>query len=267
MKATAAMRLGVGAALALVAWGAGAQNTGTSTEDLRYRLSLIDGELAQIRAQLGGGTAPVGGGSEVLARLDRLDTELRQLTGKLEKLEFEQRKVAQEAAKRFGDIEFRLTELEGGDTASLPPEVPLGTTGGTGATAGEVSVSEREALDLAIRDIEQGRFDQGEDRLRKFQSTYPGSPLQAEALFWQGESQFTRGAYQNAARSFLDGYNTDREGVEAARSLMRLGVTLGKLGQVSEACLTLREVGAQFPGAPADVLDSTDSEIQALNCG
>ncbi|HSF93550.1 MAG TPA: tol-pal system protein YbgF [Thermohalobaculum sp.] len=245
-----------------------------SADDLSYRLSVIDAELADIRARIGaegGGNAGSGAGlgGDAMLRLDRLEAEIRQLTGRLEQMQFEQRAVAEDAARRFGDIEFRLTELEGGDISNLAPVQPLG--GGATAPAGDggpaVSISERGDLDRAIEDIKQGRFDLGEDRLRSFLTAYPGSPLTGEALYWMGESQFVRGAYQNAARSYLDGYNSDRGSASAPLNLMRLGVTLGRLGQLNEACLTLREVRNQFPSAPPDVLGSVESELGALSCG
>ncbi len=247
-----------------------------SADDLRYRLSVIDAELADIRARLGaapsaggGSAATTGAGSDAILRLGRLEAELQRLTGKIEQMEFEQRSVAEDAARRFGDLEFRLTELEGGDISALAPVLPLGggASGPVIAAGPEVSISERGDLDRAIDDVKQGRFDLGEDRLRGFLTAYPGSPLVGEALYWLGESQFVRGAFQNAARSYLDGYNTDRASASAPKNLYRLGVTLGQLGQLNEACLTLREVRNQFPAGPADILNAADAESSALNCG
>jgi len=246
-----------------------------SADDLRYRLGVIDAELADIRARFGeapatwGGRAPAAAGSDVTLRLDRLEAEIRLLTGKIEQMQFDQRTVAKDAARRFGDIDFRLTELEGGDISAIAP-VQLGggqQTGPRVAAGPQVSISERGDLDRAIEDVKQRRFDIGEDRLRGFLTDHPGSPLKAEALYWLGESQFVRGAHQTAARSYLNGYNTDRAGPAAAQNLYRLGVTLGRLGQVSEACLTLREVRTQFPNDPADILNAADAESNALNCG
>jgi tol-pal system protein YbgF len=268
MAAALATILGVAGPASSQIWtGAG------SVDDLQYRLSVIDAELADIRARLGvspstgsGSGLTTGGGGDATLRLNRLEAELRQLTGKIEQMAFEQRGVAEDAARRFGDIEFRLTELEGGDISALPPVQPLG--GGNAVVAGpEVSISERGDLDRAIEDVEQGRFDLGEDRLRGFLTAYPDSPLEGEALYWLGESQFVRGAFQNAARSYLNGYNANRADANAPRNLYRLGVTLGRLGQISEACLTLREVGKQFPTGPADVLGGANAELSALNCG
>ncbi|HUF87310.1 MAG TPA: tol-pal system protein YbgF [Thermohalobaculum sp.] len=246
-----------------------------SADEMRARLGGIERELGHIRARLGmppvgpGGGSGVGSGGgtgELIVRLDRLEAQIRELTGKVERLEFEQRRIAEDAARLFGDIEFRLTELEGGDTSSLAPVPPLGGLDET-AVAEAVSISERGDLDRAVEDVRQGRYDQAEDRLRSFLSSYPDSPLEAEALYWLGESQFVRGAYQSAARSYLEGYKSDRAGAEAPRNLYRLGVTLGRLGQVNEACLTLAEVRSQFPRGPREVLEGVEDEADALGCG
>ena len=249
----------------LAAPPAGAQ----SVERLQREVNEIERDLAEVRARLGMPATGGGGAvSDLILRIDRLEEQIRELTGKVERLEFEQRRIAEDAARRFSDIEFRLTELEGGDISSLAPVPPLGEGGGEAEAAqAAVSVSERSDLDRAVEHVRQGRYDLAEDQLRNFISTYPESPLEGEAQYWLGESQFVRGAYQNAARSYLAGYKADRSGPAAARNLMKLGVTLGRLGQVNEACLTLREVPRQFPQAPAEVLGRTQEELDALACG
>ena len=271
---TAAISAALAAVLALAGPAYPQLWTGAgSDDDLRYRLGVIDAELADIRARLGeappaaGGGGASGAGSDVMLRLDRLEAEIRKLTGRIEQMDFEQRGVAEDAARRFGDIEFRLTELEGGDISILAPVLPLGGGGTVVAAGPEVSISERGDLDRAIEDVRQGRFDQGEDRLRSFLTAYPRSPLESEALYWLGESQFVRGAFQNAALSYLNGYKTDPAGAAAPKNLYRLGVTLGRLGQLDASCLTLRDVRNQFPAGPVDVLDAADAESGALNCG
>lgn len=256
---------GLAAAMLAVLFMASAPALAQSANELRGRLNAIERELADIRARLGMPPAGAGSGAvgNVIVRLDRLEAQIRELTGKVERIEFEQRRIAEDAARRFGDIEFRLTELEGGDTSNLAPVPPLGSADGTGSS---VSISERNDLDRAIEDVRQGRYDLAEDRLRSFLTAYPDSPLEGEARYWLGESQFIRGAYQNAARSYLDGYKSDETGPAAARNLYGLGVTLGRLGQVNEACLTLVEVMRKFAGGPADVVSKAREEANALGC-
>lgn len=287
--------------------------SGESIEDLRYRLGLIDAELQDIRARLGSvapddGTgdasaSPGGGASgDVLVRLDRLEAEIRRLTGTVERLEFRQRRMAEDAARRFGDVEFRLTELEGGDVTALAPQRPLGGVGaaedgGTGAgrsEPGEASPDGRaaagpsgqgapgarelastapagrempDALGAGIEDVQQGRFEEGEARLAGFLEDNPDSALAPRAHYWLGQSHFVRGDFREAARVFLAGYNDAPSGDMASRNLLQLGVTLGRLGQTREACLTLREVRNRFPDGDRDVLTAADVEADNLACG
>lgn len=262
----------VAAALALAVLATGPATAQSSVNDLRYRLSTVEAELAKIRAGQGGGAAGGGfaSGGGMLERLDRLEQEIRTLTGRVEELAHQQRRIAEDAQRRFGDVEFRLTELEGGDVANLAPPAPLGGVGEAGPApeaVAAISVSERDELDRAIEDVRQGRYDQAEERLRSFISGYGQSPLRAEALMWLGESQLTRGDHRAAARSFLEGYNADSQGESAPQTLYKLGVSLGRLGQVQDACLTLDQVPARFPSAAGTLLDDVEDEAERLGCG
>ncbi|MEO0621315.1 MAG: tetratricopeptide repeat protein [Pseudomonadota bacterium] len=279
----------VGLAMGLATAPASAQSwtgTGETVEDLRYRLGILDAELADIRARIqalgggaGGGGASVGSAisGDAVVRLDRLEVELRRLTGALEELQFQQRQMAEDAGRRLGDIEFRLTELEGGDVSALGAPQPLGgATSGQSFTATPTtpapttpsvpSSAQDTDLALAVADIQQGRFDQGEGRLQQILSDAPNASRAAEAQFWLGRSNFVRGSFAEAARRHLAGYNAERQGAMASRNLLQLGVSLGRLGQLSEACLTLREVRSQFPAAAREVLNAADAESDRLAC-
>lgn len=252
--------------------------TGSSNQDdLRYRLDVLDAELADIRARLGGtvgsvagtGGGTAGGTGAGGAQVAALEAEIRRLTAAVEEMQNRIRVISDDATRRFGDIEFRLNELEGnptgGNVQPLGGGVALQSGGGGGAPS--VAVAEQGDLDRAADDVRQGRFDQAEDRLRRFLSDYPSSTLSGDAWFWMGESQFVRGSHADAARSFLNGYNSNRAGPRAPHNLFKLGVTLGRLGQFSEACLTLREVPRQFPGAPENLVGRANDEAATLGCG
>lgn len=277
-----AVRLGLGGALlgAVLSVAPGsmslAQSTwnGSSTpEDLLYRLDILDAELADIRARLGGqvgsvATPSTGTGGDTA----QLEGEIRRLTAQVERMQNQINQLTSNAKRLFGDIEFRLTELEGGDTSNKSEpslgETSSNTTGSSGGvTVATVAVAEQGDLERAIGDVNQGRFDQAEDRLRRFLNDYPSSPLQGDAWYWLGESQFVRGIFVEAARSYLSGYNSARGGQRAPHNLFKLGVTLGRLGQLNEACSTLREVGNQYPNAPEGLVDQANAEANQLTCG
>ncbi len=247
-----------GAAVAQT-WSGTAENTG----DLLYRLDLLDAELSDIRARLGGGTstAPSGTGS---IDASRLEAEVARLTSQVEQLQFENRQLKDQLQRQLDDLIYRVTELEGGDPTQSAPVVL--DPGQSAQTEAPVILSEQSDLDRAKLDIQQGRFDQGEGRLKKFISDYPSSSLVGEAHYWLGQSNFVRGEFPLAASTYLAGYKADTRGGYAPENLFQLGVTLGRLGQTDAACKTLNEVTRQFPTAGSTILEGVRSEKTSLGC-
>ncbi|MEM6906812.1 MAG: hypothetical protein AAF568_13035, partial [Pseudomonadota bacterium] len=134
----------------LVAFPLGAQAqtwTGASNpDDLLYRLDILDAELADIRARLGGQAPAPGVGGNNAA----LEAELGRLTSQVEELQFENRQLKALIERQLEDLIFRVTELEGGDLASVGP-VDLGTPAQT--SPAPVILSEQADLDRARLDI------------------------------------------------------------------------------------------------------------------
>ena len=240
----------------------------SSPEDLLYRLQVLDAEIADIRARLGGAGAGAARDGATTGDTAALEAELRRMTARLERIERAQRAMRDDLTRRLGDIEFRLNDLEGvpNDGKTRPVAGDLSANNNGSDAGSNASIAERNALNAAIEDVEKGRFDQADDRLRRFMREFPDSPLLGEARYWLGESLFVRGIHADAAKSYLDGYNGDREGPFAARNLLRLGETLGRLGQINEACLTLYEVRRKFPNDPSGAADKSDALADSLSC-
>lgn len=66
--------------------------------------------------------------SELVVRLGRIEGQMRQMSGQVEQLQFENRQVKEQLRKFQEDVEFRLQERSGGrPAASSPPAVPQGS--------------------------------------------------------------------------------------------------------------------------------------------
>jgi tol-pal system protein YbgF len=184
-------------------------------------------------------------------------------------------RIVDDASNKVGDIEFRLTELEGGDTSALGKPEPLGG-GLTGprprpvapaaATepTGELAVTEQSDFDAAKAAADAGDNARAAELYAKFLTTYPGGPLSTEAQFRRGEALAAQADWRNAARSFLDAFSGAPQGPLAPRALYRLAVSLGNIGQTEEACLTLTEVDNRYPGS--EVAADVVAERQTLRC-
>ncbi|MCA3437929.1 MAG: tol-pal system protein YbgF [Rhodobacter sp.] len=264
--------------LLLLPFAATAQDDRSQTlADLRSELALLTQQVTGLRQELvaTGASQPGLGGGSALQRIDAIEAALSQLTSKTEALEFRINKVVTDGTNRIGDIEFRLTELEGGDVAALPATPPLGGEAGTaaapaltapvaGADAPELAVGEQADFDRAREVLGTGDFRAAADLFKTFTETYSGGPLSADAYFLLGEALSQVGETADAARAYLESFSGTPDGPRAPEALLKLGQSLGTLGQVPEACVTLREVGVRFPGsAPAG---QAATAMQGLGC-
>ena len=169
-------------------------------------------------------------------------------------------RITEDASNRVGDIEFRLTELEGGDTSVKPAPAPLG--GGVTrplprpvaaavapAGAGTLAVTEQSDFDAAVAAADAGDNAKAAELFAAFLTTYPGGPLSTEAQYRRGEALAAQMNWREAARSYLDAFSGAPQDPLAPHALYKLAVSLGELGQTDEACLTLTEVDSRYPGS------------------
>lgn len=246
--------------------------------DIRQELSVLFVELQQLKRELsttGGVGTQVGG--DVLQRVDLIEAALQHLTAKTEDLEFRVGRVVKDGTNRIGDLEFRICELEPEcDVATLDPTATLGGDAAAAVVpsvvqprddagdSAELAVGERADFDRASAALEAGDNRAAADQFETFTKTYPGSPLSAQAHFLRGEALAGLEDISGAARAYLNAFSTSPDGPQAAKALYRLGTSLGELGQVSEACVTLSEVGARFPGSAES--GEAEQERQSLGC-
>lgn len=247
--------------LALPANGQDAQ----TLADIRQELSVLNFEVQKLRTELSttGGTQ-VNISGDVLRRVDAIEMELARLTSKSEALENRINRVVSDGTNRIGDLEFRLCELEegcdigalgttstlgGGETpTAIAPEAP--TTPANPATEGvELAVAEKEDFERAQEALASGDFRSAANQFAAFTQSYPGGPLSSEAHYLRGEALRQDGDWNGAARAYLDSFSGSPGAPRAPEALYKLGISLNQLGQASEACLMLEEVGNRFPAS------------------
>jgi tol-pal system protein YbgF len=250
-----------------------AQDRAQTLADIRAELVVLRGEIDGLRAELGTTGAAQGSGANgpALQRLDTIEAALVSLTAKAEVIENRLNRVVSDGTNRIGDIEFRLTELAGGDLSSIPTTPPLGGDAGAPAAAPapatggpELAVSEQGDFDRAKGVLGQGDFRSAADLFAAFTQTYQGGPLTQEAHVLRGDALAGLGETANAARSYLEAFSGAPDGAQAALALFKLGQSLGQLGQGPEACVTLAEVGTRFPGSQPAA--DAAAAMQAFGC-
>ncbi|THD85855.1 tol-pal system protein YbgF [Aliigemmobacter aestuarii] len=239
-----------------------AQDRAQTLADIRAELSQLNAQFTALKQELvttGAAQTGIAGGS-ALERLNTIEAELMRLNAKTEEVELRLNRVVQDGSLRLNDLEFRVVEMEGGDLSQVGQAPPLGgeapvaafpapTTPPAGTP--ELAMGEQADFDRAKGVLGQGDFRTAADLFAAFATAYPGGPLSQEAQFLRGEALENLGDTANSARAYLEAFSGQPDGPRAAEALFRLGRQLGALGQGPEACVTLTEVGARFPGSQA----------------
>lgn len=112
----------------------------------------------------------------------------------------------------------------------------------------------------------QQDYGAAESAFNDFLKRYPSDPLSGNAQYWLGETHFVRSEYKAAASAFLKGYETYRQSSKAPDSLLKLAMSLDRLGQRDAACSSYSELTSQFPNAPQHVRERAATERSRAGC-
>jgi tol-pal system protein YbgF len=174
------------------------------------------------------------------------------------------------------DAEGRPIIAEGGSGASLAPEkvetaLLDGSAGGSNLAAGG-SVAGGAVDDAAGRMFLQAKssytsrdFTGAVSGFKTFILKNKDHELADDAQFFLGEAYYAQGQYKQAAQSYLSGYQNYPKGDKRGESLLKLAMSLDKLGQKKQACATFGEVNKKF-AKEAAVRNASLKEMQRAGC-
>ena len=137
-------------------------------------------------------------------------------------------------------------------TAALPP-------------AGDIT-NPKQLYETAYGYLLQRDYGAAESAFDDFLKKFPTDSLSGNAQYWLGETHFVRGQYKAAAGAFLKGYQTYAQSSKAPDSLLKLAMSLDRLGQKDAACASYSELNTKFPNAPQSVRARAQSERQRVGC-
>ncbi len=132
--------------------------------------------------------------------------------------------------------------------ASLPPAVPASD------------------YDLGTVAFREGRYDVAEERLRSYLDQHPKDRLTPEATFLLGETYLRRARARDAAEQYLKITVDFPRAARAPEALVKLGLSLEKLGAKEQACAAFGEVARKYPAASSAVRVSAERESKRVQC-
>ncbi len=155
-----------------------------------------------------------------------------------------------------------------GKTAALVlPEWPKAEPApSTGTNSPLPEGTAREQYIYAQSLIRKKSYANAEQAFRAFLDANPDNRLAPNAHYWIGETLYVRQKYEDAARVFLAGYQRYPKSSKAFDSLLKLGLTLSRLGQAGEACTTFDELLARLPENERRLRPKAELERRNARC-
>lgn len=140
---------------------------------------------------------------------------------------------------------------------------------GTGTAGAETVALETEDPQSLYRQATQNAVDRqyaaAEQGFSTFLQKYPKHSLAGAAQYWLGETYYAQGDYRTAAQNFLKGYQDYPKSRRAPDSLLKLGLSLKKMGEKERACASLSAVSSEFPNA-VDAKKRAQIEFRRTGC-
>lgn len=280
-------------------------------DDAKSRISRLENEVQTLSRAIFRGEAPPAGfgamagqdAANMEVRLQQLETQIRELTGKVEEQNHQTGQLKAQLEKMAADLELRFSDLSGGARytatpqqqpyqnsyanppqphagAYPPPTQPrsggftwsskageqapaLGTLNETMPASGDAAAA---AYESAFSMLKSGNYFQAERAFESFLGQYPDHALAGNAQYWLGESYYARADYESASRSFAQAYKAQPKGPKAADNLLKLGMSLAGLGKKNDACVALGQVEKEFSNEAGPVLRRAQEEMSRVGC-
>lgn len=275
-----------------------------SERDIENRMGRLENEIQTLsRAIYKGETPPPGafaGGGDVAdlnVRIDQLETQIRDLTGKLEEISYQNNQLKEQMERMASDNDMRFNNISSAQTppnrpvyvAPQPtpagegtsyPDQPAPAAGGgyqwgtdnvsdSGASSGSViapSDAGSAAYENAFAMLKSQQYDAAEQGFLSFIAQNPNHALTGNAKYWLGESYYARSQYDKAARTFAEAYQQYPQSPKAPDNLLKLGLSLAGQGKKDDACVALAQIEKDFAATAGPVLERAKTEMANFGC-
>lgn len=273
-----------------------------SSSQIDHRLERMERDMSLLQRQIykggsnGSYSPSVAGGAaspNTEVRIGQLEEQIRKLTGKLEEVEFNNRRLEERFNKLEQDIDGQLSTapmagagsnangaIDSGSDLGASYAVGEGTasTATTSAPTPAQTLNSQAQSDNAPADnpnslynyafgmLNQTNYDGAASALQQFVTRYPDHALVGNAYYWLGETYYVRRDYVQAADSFRRGYEALPTGPKAADNILKLGMSLNAMDKKTEACVVFSQVSVQFPSASSAINQKVEREKNRIGC-
>ncbi|HSV29487.1 MAG TPA: tol-pal system protein YbgF [Candidatus Omnitrophota bacterium] len=249
---------------------------------------------------------PSGMAARLDDRVDMMEDQIRQLTGKIEEANFKAQQALKQMERLQADIDLRFKDLQAGQGAAAQPQQPaiampgpgaaptltppksLGgnAADGTGPAPGPQVLGAMPEKDLkkalqqqpaapkdaqgmydeAFAAAQRGDYANAERGFQAFLDANPKHQLAGNASYWMGDIAYMKKDYGTAASTFLEAYKKYPKHPKLPDMMYKAGSAFGQMGKKKEACTAFGYLFKEHPDMPDRVKRAATAEKQKYEC-
>jgi tol-pal system protein YbgF len=137
--------------------------------------------------------------------------------------------------------------LTPGAVQAAPLDAPSGAVKASLPPAGGAKALLKRARDSFLA----RRYGLAEASYKAFLGQYGHDPKAPQAQFELGETYYVQGRYKDAGKAYLKTYKSWPKSSVAPQALLRLGMSLNRLGMRKKACAVWKQLRQRHPGSRA----------------
>ena len=216
------------------------------------------------------------GAADAEIRLQQMETQIRELTGKVEEQVYEINSLKNKVKRLQSDIVEIDNAAVNTPPASAQPQAsnnPLGLDfkaqeprGMQSKTVVKSNPDATAQYENAFASLKNKDYKAAEDGFSGFLETHSDHILAANAKYWLGETHYVRGDYKQAARIFAEGFQAYPDSAKSPDILFKLGLSLKGMGKDQDACVALAQVPVKFPAGNDSIVKLSEEERAKLSC-
>ena len=227
-------------------------------------------------------------------RMQELETQIRDLTGKLEEQRYEidqlkrklerfdqasQASVVQDKTAQFATPKTAVRAMNPG-VSVLDNKPSMGMNIATpkakeDAGANQIVTTDTtlggakeptQQYEQAFADLKAENYAAAQKGFEGFLSNYKDHSLASNTKYWLGETYYVRGQFDQAAKTFAEGYRSYPDSSKAPDNLLKLGLSLAGMGKKDDACVALAQLPLKHADGSGPVLRRGEQERERLAC-
>lgn len=179
--------------------------------------------------------------ASLASQLERIETELRNLTGGTQGFEVQLQNVKQGIESRYRDLEMRINTVE--------DEIQLFRKDLKRAIAqiNPKLFQEQQQLQIGLDLVQKGEYKKAIASFLQFTKKYPKSPDKEEALFLIGEAHFSLTEYSQAVKDYQAFVEAFPKSPKAPQAILKQGESFLKLEMKTEAKAFWKKLLQEYP--------------------